>query len=428
MAPHHQIPQPGIEGTPPSHAEGRPPRFQALAALRHADYRYHWLGTSFSSAATTIQQVTIALLVLDFTDSSFWVGTVLGIRALPILLIGPLAGVAVDRLDRKKLLMFTQLILAGVALVFAVGVSLDRVNVYHALIFSFLLGLDMSINQPVRQALVANVVPRADLPTAIALENTFAIAIRTIAPVLGLALLTPFGFAGNFFLQAGAYIAAAAVIIPMTTPYREGVVQGGSVWGQFMDGLRYIRTDVMLLLLIVLIVVPSAFVHSTQNLLVVFAEDILSGDKKLVLGLLYVSMGVGSMLAIGTLASWGNFRYKGRINMGSILLVTILLALFGLSTNLVLSLVLVGFMGMFNMGFRIVNNTLVQTRIPDVLRGRITSIYVIDHGMIPLSSLLLGALAEERVLGPGPAVTLVGLLALGVTIFIALRWRQLWRM
>ena len=402
---------------------------QTFSALRHRDYRYHWFANSFSSVASMIQQVTLALLVWEMTDSSFWVGTVLGIRALPILLIGPMAGVAVDRLDRKKLLMVTQLLLAVLAFLFAVGVALDEITRFYALLFSFLLGLDMSINQPARQALVANVVPREDLPTAIALENTFGIVIRTIAPILGLALITPFGFAGNFFLQAGAYVLASLVIIPMRTPYREGVVdRSTSVFSNFMEGLRYIKTDVVLLLLIVLIVVPSAFVHSTQNLLVVFADDILSGDGKLVLGLLYLSMGIGSMIAILSLASWGNFARRGLLNMGSILLVTLLLAMFGLSRNLILSLVLLGFVGLFNMGFRIVNNTLVQTRIPDILRGRITSIYVIDHGMIPLSSLLLGALAEDSILGPGRAVVVVSLLALGVTALIGLRWRELWRL
>ena len=402
---------------------------QTFSALRHRDYRYHWFANSFSSMASMIQQVTLALLVWGMTDSSFWVGTVLGIRALPILLIGPMAGVAVDRLDRKKLLMVTQLLLAVLAFLFAVGVALDEITRFYALLFSFLLGLDMSINQPARQALVANVVPREDLPTAIALENTFGIVIRTIAPILGLALITPFGFAGNFFLQAGAYVLASLVIIPMRTPYREGVVdRSTSVFSNFMEGLRYIKTDVVLLLLIVLIVVPSTFVHSTQNLLVVFADDILSGDGKLVLGLLYLSMGIGSMIAILSLASWGNFARRGLLNMGSILLVTLLLAMFGLSRNLILSLVLLGFVGLFNMGFRIVNNTLVQTRIPDILRGRITSIYVIDHGMIPLSSLLLGALAEDSILGPRHAVVVVSLLALGVTALIGLRWRELWRL
>ena len=407
-------------------------RLQTFSALRHRNYRYHWIAFSFSGMASWVQQVTLALLVWEMTESSFWVGTALGIRAFPILLIGPLAGVAVDRLDRKRLLMATQLFLAGIAFLFAIGLSLDVVNEgtikLYALLFSFLLGADLAVNQPVRQSLVANVVPREDLPNAIALENSVGTIIRSTAPILGIALITPFGFAGNFFIQAVAYLAVFLLVIPMRTPYREGVAEGGSVASNLMEGFRYIRTDVIILLLIVLIIIPSVFVHSTQNLLVVFAKEILSNDKDFVLGLLYLSMGIGSLAAILGIASLGNFQRKGMINTGSILLVTIMLIFFGLSSNLTLSLVLIGFMGLFNMSFHIANSALVQTRIPDVLRGRITSIYLIDHGTIPLGSILLGLLAEDGVLGPRYAVAVAGLLAFAVTVFIVLRWRELWRL
>ncbi|MCE2463690.1 MAG: hypothetical protein J4F46_07265 [Dehalococcoidia bacterium] len=113
--------------------------------------------------------------------------------------------------------------------------------------------------------------------------------------------------------------------------------------------------------------------------------------------------------------------------MGSILLVTVLLAFFGLSSHLVLSLVLIGLMGLFNISFRLANNTLVQTRIPDALRGRITSIYLLDHGVQPLGSALLGLVALPWILGTDYAAA-AGLLAFTVTAFIALRWRELWRL
>ena len=403
-------------------------RADTFAALKYRDYRYHWLSHSVGSTASWVQTVTLALLVNEMTDSSFWVGTVLGIRALPILLIGPLAGVAIDRFDRKKLLMATQLLLAAIAFLFAWGVYQDEINKWYALLFSFFLGLDLSINQPVRQTLVANVVPREDLPNAIALENSAGTLIRAIAPILGVALITPFGYSGNFFIQAAAYLLMFLVVIPMRTPYREGFAEGASVVGNFMEGIRYIRTDVTLLLLIVLIIIPSIFVHSTQNLLVIFADDIFQGDKELVLGLLLLSFGVGSLVATFVMASLARFQRRGLINMGSILLVTVLLIFFGLSSHLVLSLVLIAFMGLFNVGFRIANNTLAQTRIPDALRGRITSIYLLDHGVQPIGSALLGLVALPWILGPEYAVAAAGLLAFAVTAFIALRWRELWRL
>lgn len=398
-----------------------------FSALGIRDYRYLWTANSFSGMAGWIQQVTLALLVADLTDSSpFWVVTVLGIRALPILLLSPVAGVAVDRLDRKWLLMTTQLFLFCIAFLFAFGEYAGHINKYYALLFSFLLGLDMSINQPVRQSLIANVVSKDELTNAIALQNSASTTIRVIAPALGIALITPFGFAGNFFIQAAAYLAAFLIIIPMKTPYREGIAEGTSVASNFMEGLTYIRKDVMLSLLIVMIIIPSVIVHSTEYLLVIFAKEILSGNEKVVLGLLYVSIGAGSLVATLLIASLGNFQTRGLVNMVALLIVTTLVIGFGLSSHLVLSTVLIGLLGLFNMVYRITNNALVQSRIPDALRGRITSIYVIDHGVQPLGIPLLGLLAV--VVGAGNAVALAGLLALGVTAFIGVRWRELWRL
>ena len=404
------------------------PGMQTFAALQHRDYRYLWMIISCGNTATYIQQVTLALLILDQTGSSFWVGTVLGIRALPVVLIGPLAGVALDRLDRKMLLMGSQLVLAALVISFAVGVQADVVDKYWALLFSFLMGVDLSINQPARQSLIANVVPRETLPNAIALENSFGTIIRTVAPIAGIALITPLGFAGNFFVQGAVYLLIFVVAIPMKTPYRTGVATGTSVRGNLVEGFRYIKGDTILLLLIVLIIIPSVFVHATQNLFVVFAQDAFGGDEKFTLGLMYLAMGTGALVAIFGVASLGNLQRKGIINLSSIMLVSLMLVFFGLSSHLAMALIFLGLVGMFNMAFRIANNSLVQTRIPDALRGRITSIYVIDHGVQPIGSPLLALLAEERVLGPGKAVMVAGLLALVVSAFISLRWRQLWKL
>lgn len=400
-------------------------QLHTFSSLRNKDYRYLWASSTFTGAAGWVQQVTLALFVADITDSSpFWVATVFGVRALPALLIGPLAGVAVDRMDRKLLFMSTQLFLVATAVLFAVGVRLEEVNKYHALVFSCLLGLDLAVNQPARQSLLANVVPKKDLTNAIALQSSANTIIRVIAPAVGIALITPFGMAGNFFVQAAAYLAAFLIVIPMRTPYREGIEKGTSVARNFKEGLRYIKQDTVVFLLIVLIIIPSVIVHATEYMLVIFAREILQGDEKVVLGILYVSIGSGALLATIVVASLGNFQRKGLLNMGAILTVTVLLILFGLSSNLALSAVLIGLMGLFNTVFRIFNNSIVQSRVPDALRGRITSIYYMDHGVQPLGIPLLGLLAVG--LGAGNAIAIVGLFALGVTAFIGIRWRELW--
>ena len=373
-------------------------------------------------------------LVFQLTGSPFWVGTVLGIRALPILVVGPLAGVAVDRLDRKKLFLAAQLSLVVLALLFALDVRFGQVNVYHALVFSFLLGLDSSLNQTVRQSLVVNTVAPQDLTNAIALNNLAGGVVQSIAPLISGVLIAVLGVSGNFFIQSATYLIVFLIILPMRTPYREAPAAPfprratpASVGTSFMEGIRHIQSDLPLLLLIILVIIPSIFVHSTQNLLSVFAVDVLHGGPR-VLGLLGACTGIGSLMATFTLASLGNPQIRGMLNMVSILLVTVALTLFGLSSHLGLSLVLIAILGFFNTGFHLVNNALVQSRTPDALRGRITSIYVLDHGFQPVGSLLLGFLAGEGVLGIQRAVVLAGIVAFAVTVYIGLRFRQLWRL
>ncbi len=402
-------------------------RLQTFSALRYRDFRYLWVSGAFVSAGNQVQQIAMGWLVLQLTDSPFWVGTVLGIRALPILLVGPLAGVAIDRLDRKKLYLTAQLGLVIIAFLFGLDVHFGTVTVTHAMVFSFLLGLDASLNNPVRQAMIVNTVPRQDLTNAIALNNSANGLMQSIAPLLSGTMIALLGVAGNFFIQAAAYVAVFLIILPIRTPYREGTAERTTIRRNFTEGIAHIRGDSTLLLLIVLVFVPSLFVHSMQNQLSVFARDVLSGNA-VTLGYLGAAMGVGSLVATFMVASLGNFRSRGMLNMGSIILVTVTLFFFGLSSRLALSLVIIGVLGFFNTSFRLANNALVQSRVPDVLRGRVTSIYAMDHGFQPVGSLLLGLLASSEVLGPQRAVALAGLVAIAVTVFIGLRFRSLWRL
>ena len=138
-------------------------------------------------------------------------------------------------------------------------------------------------------------------------------------------------------------------------------------------------------------------------------------------------MGVGALFATAFVASLGNFR-RGKLNLIAALMVAVFLVLFGLSPNLFLSFVMIGCVGFCNTIFRLANNALVQSRTPDEFRGRITSIYVLDHGFQPLGSPAFGALAEDSVLGLQRAIVVFGLVALLVTSFISLKYRQLWRL
>jgi len=408
-------------------AQNSTSRFRTFSALRNRDFRYLWVSSAFVSAGLQVQQIAMGWLVYEMTGEPIWVGAVLGIRALPILLVGPLAGVAIDRLDRKKLFLFAQLGMVIMAFLFGLDVYSGAVTALHALIFSFLLGLDASLNNPVRQAMIVNTVPPEDLTNAIALNNSANALTQCFAPLLSGFMIVLLGVAGTFFVQSAAYLAVFLIILPIRTPYREGTAESTTIRRNFTEGIAHIRSDSTLMLLIVLIFIPSLFIHSMQYQLSVFAVSVFSGDA-VTLGYLGVALGVGSLVATVVVASLGNFRSRGLLNMASIILVTIMLLLFGLSSRLDISLVILGFLGFFNTCFRLANNALVHSRVPDVLRGRVTSIYVMDHGFQPVGSLVLGFLAGSQVLGPQNAVALAGIAAIAVTVFIGLRFRGLWRL
>ena len=408
--------------------EQRPSRLHTFAALRNVNFRYLWVSSAFISAGNQVQQIAMGWLVWEATNSAFWVGTVLGIRALPILLVGPLAGVAVDRLDRKKLFLAAQLGLVLTAFFFGLDVFLHKAQmpVWHPLVFTFLLGLDAALSNPVRQSMIVNTVPAEDVTNAIALNNSSNSIMQSIAPLISVGLIAlPWGVAGNFFVQSVAYIAVVLIILPLKTPYREATAERTTIKRNFAEGIGHIRKDTTLLLLIILVFIPSLFIHSTQNLLSVFASEVLGGGVW-TLGLLGACMGIGSLVATFTVASLGNFQWRGKLNMSSIILVTVVLVLFGMSSHLVLSLLIIGALGFFNTGFRLANNALIQSRVPDVLRGRVLSIYNMDHGFQPIGSLFLGLMAGSALLGPQGAIIVAGLTAVLVSVFIGVRYRHLW--
>jgi MFS family permease len=170
-----------------SHAVARPRsqvRFQTFTSLRHRDFLLLWLSNLCNASASWFQQITIPWVVWEISSSPFLVGVAAGMRSLPFLLIGPMAGVFADRVDRRKMVLVIQTSLALVVLAFALGVHLGHVTggvgVFYAMLFTFITGVLHSLIQPVRQAMVANTVPRQDLWNAIALNSIAGNVARVV--------------------------------------------------------------------------------------------------------------------------------------------------------------------------------------------------------------------------------------------------------
>jgi MFS family permease len=413
--------EPGVAAEP--RAKSRLPRLQTFSSLRNRDYRFLWTGNLFNNGANWLQQLTVGWLVWDLSQSPFLVGTVGGFRAVPFLVIGPWAGVLADRVDRRKLVLLSQTLLAASASLFALLVASGQVQVWHAFAYITVSGIAHSILQPVRSALVANTVPRQDLPNAYALHAMSITASRFVWPAIGGVLVAAFGFTVNFFMESALYIVLALLIIPMRTPYREHhPARHSSALTDLKEGLRYVWKDKPILQLIVMSFVPNFFVQPTIHLLPVFAGAVLNRGPE-IFGTLLSINGIAGFTATLIIASFGYILKKGTASLASLTIASIGAIMLGLSHWLPLSLLAVAFIGFGQTTFRTSNGTLVQTIAPDALRGRVQSIYHFDHGFTPLASFIIGLFAEFYT--APVAITVVGMVSLALSIYFLLAFRRI---
>ena len=177
-------------------ASVKPPfRLHTISSLRYPDYRLLWFGTLFSSSGQWIQQVSIGWLTYDLTGSAFTLGLVNGLRSLPMLFLGPFGGVAADRLDRKSLMLSTQIGLAVLTAVFAVTVATGHADVRIIALFTVLTGVGWAFNMPVRQSVVCDLVPRDELANAIAVNSAGFNITRVIGTSVGGVLIAVYSLA-----------------------------------------------------------------------------------------------------------------------------------------------------------------------------------------------------------------------------------------
>lgn len=408
----------------------RKARFDTFASLRHRDFLLLWLSNLCNASASWFQQITIPWVVWEISGSPFLVGVSAGMRSLPFLMIGPMAGVLADRIDRRKMVLVVQSALAVVVLAFALGVHLGYVTggigIVYAMVFTFITGVLHSLIQPVRQAMVANTVPREDLWNAIALNSIAGNVARVVGPGLGGVLIAWLGPAINFYIEGVFYILMAAAIIPISLPYREAITATRtSMIANLKQGFSYVVTEQRVLRLLLVACVSDILIAPIIHLMPVIADDILGRGSE-VYGFLVLATGIGGIIATISFASLGGAFRKGSVGLIALILLAGSAILLGVSTWLWVSLAAMFGLGFFRLVFKINNNTLVQSTIPDGLRGRVMAIYHLDHGITPLASMTLGLLAEFW--AANLVVMLVGLVSLVLALYAFLAFPDIRRM
>ncbi|MCX6023824.1 MAG: MFS transporter, partial [Chloroflexi bacterium] len=278
-------------------------------------------------------------------------------------------------------------------------------EVWTLFAFTLLTGVAWSFNMPVRQALVPVLVPKEDLLNAFALNSAGFNLTRIVGPTLGGLLIAWFGASNNFLLQAIVYFGVIVMVMQMRVPPPAPAKANRSVGGDLAEGLRYVWADKTVLTLMLLALIPMVFSMPYVSLMPVFAKDVLSVGPE-GLGLLMAAPGLGALAGTLTLASLGNFKRKGLLLITAITLLGIFLVLFSQSPSLPMAMFFLVGVGACQIAFMATNNTLLQTIIPDALRGRVMSIYMLDQGLMPLGSMFAGVMASG--MGAPFAVTVMG--------------------
>ena len=392
-------------------------------SFKEKNYRYLWFGTYSAAFGGWLHQASLGWFVFELTESPFIVGVVVAIRNVPFLVAGLGGGLAADRFNKKNLLGIMHVLISIWALLFSITIWLEFARWWIAAAYAFINGIMWSFCQPIRQSLIAAVVPRNLLANAVALQ-TMAFNINMITgPFIAGILITYLGVEASFLLQSIVYLGMSVFVWMIRLPL---VVSTTNHSSSIRENLRsmfaYVFGNELLLGLILLGLIFPLFVNSTVQLMPVYAVEILHVDAR-GLGILMSSVGIGAVLGSLSLASLSNFSKKGISLVIVAILAGISIIALGNSNVLLISMGILLFMGIFNISGRVLIQTLLQLNTNDLFRGRILSLYVMQQGFVTVGTLLAGGLAQ--ILNVGIAMIIMGIMSVVVVLLVLAFFKSL---
>jgi MFS family permease len=394
---------PDVSGWPP-----------IVRSLRNPDFRIFWSGNFLSNTGTWMQNVAQGWLVLELTNSSFWLGMVGFASSIPFLVFTLFGGVIADRVNKRHLLLTTQTIMMLLAFLLA-GITYFRVISIRSLVaIAFLNGIAMALNAPSYQALVPQLVRRSDLPNAVALNAAQFNMSRVIGPTLGGYAMAILGIAGNFFLNGVSFLAVLGSLFRIHYP--EEKRQGhATIWQSLKEGFAYVWSRPQMWAIIGLIASASLLLLPFLTFVPYFAKNILHTDER-GLGFLMAFSGLGAFLAALTIAQLGAIRHRGIVIIASGLFVMAAVIGFCYSHSFAFSAAMQLCEG-YGMIMTISTvNVAMQQLSSNEMRGRVMGIYATSLlGLPPIGSLIAGGLSRfmpaEHVIAAMSATAMVVYLA-----------------
>ncbi len=397
-------------------------------ALQHRNFRLFWFGQCISMIGSWMQNIGQSWLVLELTHSAFKLSIVTMMQFIPVMVFSLYAGTLIDRLPKRKVLIFTQTSLAVLAAVLATVTYFQVVEYWHVLILALLLGIVNTLDMPARQAFVIELVGREDLTNAIALNSSIFNLGRIVGPAVAGILIGLVGIAVCFYLNAVSFIAVITnlwmIRVPETAVKQDEFGSLKRILLDIREGLGYINKREIIKQPLLLLAFISTFVMNYNILVPVFAQQELNQNAT-GYGLLMTSMGIGSFLGSLTLVAKSRNKPKLRYLVGGALGTSIFLAALAFVKNFQLSCMILFFIGFCTILFTTLVNTTIQLNSSDDMRGRVMSVYtLVFGGVIPIGSLYTGQVTEYTG-APGCMIIsgIIGILATACSIYAMRRER-----
>ena len=392
---------------------------QLLRAFRHRNYRLFFGGQLVSLTGTWMQSIAESWLVYRLTGSSAMLGVAAFASQAPVLLFATIGGAVADRVDRHRIIVITQTLSMILPLALAALTLTGTVQVWHVLALAASLGVVNAFDIPARQAFIVDMVGRDDLMNAIALNSSMVNGARVVGPAVAGLLVAAVGEGWCFLLNGVSYLAVIAGLLMMDVPKRPKAGEQRSVLRDTIEGFRFVAGTAPVLALLLLLGLVSLAGMPYAVLMPVFADQILHGGPR-GLGLLMGATGLGALCGALSVAMRSGVSGLGRWVAVSAAAFGVSLALFSLSRTFWLSALLLVPVGASMMVEMASSNTLIQSMVPNALRGRVMAVYsIMFMGMAPLGALFAGSAAER--LGAPKTVAIGGLICVAASAVFAAR-------
>ncbi len=359
--------------------------------FRNPQFRLLWIGGAFNDMGLTMYMMAHGWLALSITNSPFWVGASVGTGGLGMMGFSVFGGVLADRMDRRKLIIVAQLVQATIAIILSVLILTDNAVLWHVLFFGLIQGVAISVKIPARFALTMDVAGRERLLSATAAVFASMTTMGIVTPLVGGVVVSTFHIGWAYVIIGGSYLLSASVLTRLDSVART-TRPSASPWQDLKEGIRYVFSTPLIRTLMIMIMIVESFGWAHEAMLPVMARDVL-GVGASGLGYLLAAASGGGAISTMVVSNLGDIKEKGRLLVAGLVGFGFFLILFAAARWFPLSMILLAFAYASAVTYESAMSTLLQTMVPDEMRGRILSFQTFTWGLTGLAGFHTGAIA-----------------------------------